>query len=397
MRRKIVAAGHICLDITPAIPGEAGRSIREYLSPGSLLNVGAADIHTGGSVANTGLAMRLLGEDVHLAGKIGDDAFGKLVQGIVAGTGTAEDAGGKPEQDSATGAAAADGLICRAGETTSYSVVFAPPGIDRIFLHHTGANDTFCSDDVSDDLLEGAALFHFGYPPLMRKMYENDGAELAKLLGRAKAAGAATSLDLALMSEDSDAGRADWERILSRVLPLTDIFVPSAEELFYMLDRLRWRELKASAVASGSNADFTDALDVGRDIIPLAARCLRMGVKILLIKCGASGLYYSAGDEETLRCIGNAAARFPLDASAWANRSGFVPSFIPERILSGTGAGDTCVAAFLTAILRGYEPEMSAKLAAAEGASVLASYDALGGLKSLEELEQKILAGWKRR
>ena len=36
-----------------------------------------ADIHTGGSVANTGTAMKLLGADVRLAGMVGDDDFGK--------------------------------------------------------------------------------------------------------------------------------------------------------------------------------------------------------------------------------------------------------------------------------------------------------------------------------
>ena len=47
----------------------------------------AASVHTGGSVANTGLALKLLGNDVTLLGKIGSDAFGRMVQGILAGYG----------------------------------------------------------------------------------------------------------------------------------------------------------------------------------------------------------------------------------------------------------------------------------------------------------------------
>ena len=51
----------------------------ELLSPGKLLEVGAADVHTGGSVANTGLAMKKLGADVSLMGKVGKDAFGNMI------------------------------------------------------------------------------------------------------------------------------------------------------------------------------------------------------------------------------------------------------------------------------------------------------------------------------
>lgn len=59
-------------------------------------------------------------------------------------------------------------------------------------------------------------------------------------------------------------------------------------------------------------------------------------------------------------------------------------------MLSGTGAGDTSIAAFLTAVLAGYSPEMSMHLAAAAGASCVAAYDALSGLKPFAELEQRI-------
>ena len=43
------------------------------------------------------------------------------------------------------------------GEGTSYSIVLAPPGIDRVFLHHPGANDTFCADDVNYALVSHGA------------------------------------------------------------------------------------------------------------------------------------------------------------------------------------------------------------------------------------------------
>ena len=90
-KKKIIAAGHICLDITPVIPSrEGGMEAGGLLSPGRLINVGVADIHTGGSVANTGIAMKLLGADVYLAGKIGADAFGGMIESIAAKYGAAD-------------------------------------------------------------------------------------------------------------------------------------------------------------------------------------------------------------------------------------------------------------------------------------------------------------------
>ena len=46
--------------------------------PGKLIHMEGADVHTGGSVANTGLALKILGNDVMLMGKAGADAFGGM-------------------------------------------------------------------------------------------------------------------------------------------------------------------------------------------------------------------------------------------------------------------------------------------------------------------------------
>ena len=50
MKKKVIAAGHICLDITPVFPGKKVDQLTDILSPGKLLNVNEADVHTGGSV-----------------------------------------------------------------------------------------------------------------------------------------------------------------------------------------------------------------------------------------------------------------------------------------------------------------------------------------------------------
>ena len=52
------------------------------------------------------------------------------------------------------------------------------------------------------------------------------------------------------------------------------------------------------------------------------------------------------------------------------------------------------IAAFLTAVLRGYGPADCTALAAAEGACCVTAYDALGDIRPIEELMERIRAGW---
>ncbi|MBE5802053.1 MAG: carbohydrate kinase family protein [Clostridiales bacterium] len=367
--KRILAAGHICIDVTPVFP-HAHLSFAEALSPGKLTHVDAADIHTGGSVANTGLALKLLGADVQLAGKVGDDPFGAMIADRLRKYG------------------AESGLLVDKSGSTSYSIVIAPPGVDRIFLHHPGVNDTFISRDIPEAMLEAADHLHFGYPPLMRRMYENDGEELFSLLRRAKLLGLSTSLDMAAMDPASEAGQLDWQTILSRILPLVDFFVPSIEELCFMLDRPRYDDWLRRADGS----EITRVLDPQEDIAPLAEKCLALGAKAVLLKCGAPGMYLCTADAGALSSAGRRAG---LDAAAWANHRSFHRSYKPGRILSGTGAGDTSIAAFLLAMLEGCPPDECVQLAAATGACCVQAYDALSGLQPLEELRQRIAQGWE--
>ncbi len=360
---KVISAGHICLDITPIFPsGHSYDRIGDLLVPGKLIRMDAASVHTGGSVANTGLALELLGNDVTLLGKVGCDAFGGMVQSILAGYG-------------------AGGLITDAQSSTSYSVVLAVPGTDRIFLHNPGANDTFSASDIPEEALADAAVFHFGYPTLMKRMYEENGAELKNMFMRVKSEGIATSLDLAAIDAQSDAGRADWRKILGGVLPYVDFFVPSFEELCYMLDRPSYDALTAKG------GDITEQEGVLQTADILAQKCLDLGCGAALIKCGLSGMVYRTGCRERMAGIG---ARLRLNVDEWTGRAGVQPCFKAEIVRSATGAGDVSIAAYLTALMNGETPGDCAKVAAAEGAASVSSYDALGGILPLDELKKRI-------
>ena len=373
MGKKVIVAGHACLDITPLFPqNQQAAKLGNILSPGKLIQMEGVDIHAGGAVSNTGMAMKMLGADVCLMAKTGSDEFGKIISDIYAAQG------------------ADSGIIVQEGQNTSYSVVLALPGIDRIFLHDPGCNHTFSFEDLPKEKLLGTDLFHFGYPPLMKKMYEDTGSELVRMMKYMKAQGPATSLDLAFVDGESDAGAADWKEILSRVLPYVDFFVPSIEELCFMLDRDRYEAWKTKA----GDEDISFSLDVQRDIRPLADKCMELGAKVLLLKCGAPGLYYRTTEVKRLEGLETALG---ISAEDWSDREGFEASYQPERVLSGTGAGDTTIAAFLTAMLEGYPFEMCIHLAAAEGASCVEAYDALGGIRPLKELASRIEKGWKKQ
>ncbi|MDR1134671.1 MAG: carbohydrate kinase family protein [Clostridiales Family XIII bacterium] len=372
MDKKAIVAGHICIDITPIFPSGKNGRISEILVPGKLIQMGDSDVHTGGAVANTGLAMKKFGIDVTLMGKTGRDEFGEMIGGVLDKHG-------------------ADARMIRSDKTsTSYSVVLAVPGNDRIFLHNPGANDTFCCSDIPQEALRECALFHFGYPTIMKSMYASEGEELLKMMQMMKQNGIATSLDMAVVDPDSDAGKVDWRIILNKVLPFVDFFMPSIEELGFMLERERFMQWQTRA----GGGDIAEILSIEEDVKPLADRCMLMGAKVLLIKCGAPGLYYRTADEEIMRHVGVKAG---LDIEKWSGKAGFEDSYEPERLLSGTGAGDACIAAFLSAMLKGREPEMCIHMAAAAGAACVAAYDALSGLPSFEVLEAKVHAGWSKK
>lgn len=368
MKKKIVSAGHICLDIIPVFPDENKTSnIEKVLIPGTLVQVDPAQIHTGGSVANTGLALKRLGLNVSLIAKTGTDAFGTIISDIL------------KQYD-------ADGIVQDPDSSTSYSVVLSIPGLDRIFLHNPGANNTFCSDDVSDEELQDTALFHIGYPSVMKKLYENDGAELETLLKRVKSKGIATSLDLAAIDPKSEAGQLDWNCILEKIIPYVDFFVPSFEELLFMMDKKLYFELEHI------KQDVTDHLDMELYVKPMTDRLLDMGAKVILIKCGTSGMYLRSNQKEVLQEIGN---KLDLSLDNWADLTYIQPCYKAENLRSANGAGDASIAAFLAALTENRSPLDCVKLAAAEGACAVTEYDALSGVKPLQELDQKLQSGWE--
>ena len=369
---NVVVAGHLCLDIYPDMSGSTPEQFRKAFMPGHLMRVGSISFATGGPVSNTGLALHKLGIATQVMGKVGDDFSGQVIRQIITGY--------SPHL--------VEGMIVDPSVSTSYTIVISPPGIDRILLHCPGANDSFSADDVRYDLLADADLFHFGYPPLMRRMYEPDGWQLAEIFRRAKALGVITSLDMAFPDPASAAGQADWRSILELALPHVDIFMPSIEEILLMLRRPTYEALFQQA--EGGNLLPLITLDLLSD---LGCELLNMGARIIGLKLGDRGLYLHTAQLSSLTDMGRAR---PSHLEAWADKKLWSACFVVD-VVGTVGSGDATIAGFLSALLRDSSPEQAVTAAVAVGACNVEAADTLSGIRTWEQTRQRIADGWQKR
>lgn len=366
---QVVVAGHICLDIIPSFRRNDISEMKDIFIPGKLINMSGVKVSTGGPVSNTGIALSILGINTKLMGKIGSDYFGEGVLKIL------------KERN------ADDGMIVVEGEDTSYTLVIVPPGFDRIFLHNPGANNTFCADDINYELVQQAKIFHFGYPPLMKSIYENNGKELIEIFKRVKEKGVTTSLDMSLPDASSESGKVNWEKVLVDLLPYVDIYLPSVEETMFMIKREEFNYLNKNA----SGHDILDKLDINR-LQCLGEKLISFGAKIAVVKCGIKGYYIRTQSKEILNNMGKTK---PADIDNWSNRELHEESFHVLNIASATGSGDCSIAGFLAAFLNGMTIEGSIRIACAMGGQNVQVYDALSGIKTWEETICMI-PGWKK-
>jgi sugar/nucleoside kinase (ribokinase family) len=357
----IVVAGHLCIDLLPRmanIPPEA------LTQAGKLFEVGPMDVSTGGAVSNTGLALHRLGIDVTLLSCVGDDMIGRMIIDFL-----------NLRDPSLTRL-----IQMVRGENSSYSVVLSPQQLDRIFLHHPGTNASFGVASIDFSLVEAAKIVHVGYPPILPRLYDNDGRELIGIFSRLKSHGVVTSLDMSLPDVASPAGRANWKGILETTLPYVDVFIPSFEEICFMLRKDDFISA-AGAVHRLLTRDYVDELL--RELID-------MGVAFAGVKCGVDGIGFRSADRARVDAL---RSRIELDAT-WDNAHVIQPSFAVD-VVGTTGAGDSAYAGFLAALMNGESAQESLKWACAVGACNVETADATSGIRTRVETTQRIAQGWQ--
>ena len=368
----IVIAGHACIDLIPKF-NTGANAITDVLSPGKLVDVGAMVTATGGSVPNTGGALHRFGLNTVFVSRVGKDILGDALISIL------KERGGDISHISVS-----------ESDSTSYSVVINIPGIDRIFLHCPGANDTFDISDVPFDVLENSRMFHFGYPPLMRSMFEDGGDRVSAIFERAKETGVTTSLDMARPDPNSPAGKVDWRSLLRKTLPFVDIFLPSVDELIYMIDRDRFETFDAAMNAGVPLGGLTrDDLAAYSDIL------IDMGVAVVVMKLGDAGLYIHTTSDSDRFSREKFGAAAPEKIAEWCGIR-ISESCFKVDLVGAVGAGDCTIAGFLAGVLEGQSPTEAAISAVGAGACNVECADALSGIPTWDALQNRIADGWEK-
>lgn len=213
------------------------KPVNKIPEKGRLELVDTLGLYTGGCAASASIDMSIIGRDVAIIGKIGNDGFGMFMKNSLEqkGVGT-------------------KGLIVDPEGATSASLVIVTPDGERSFLHCTGSNGTFVEADIPYDVIAESKLVFVAGTMLMPAF---DGEDCALFLKKSKEMGKTTALDTAWDS------RGRWMKVLAPCMPYIDIFLPSYEE----------------AVELSGKTDPEEIADSFLD----------MGPKIVVIKLGRDG------------------------------------------------------------------------------------------------------------
>ena len=321
--------GYLCLDLLPTL-GEG----QFVFVPGQLRECGAMRASVGGVVGNTGGAVARLRVPAKIRGAVGEDAFGVTIREMMSPLMQ----NGKLD------------LFVMKGGATATTVVLNPPGQDRMFLVSTGVNDLIDSSTFDADYRKGLRLLHFGYPPICPAMTRNNGAELRKLYAACAAEGVLTSLDMSLPSPGSFSYTMDWVAYLKNLLPLTNLFCPSIDELRFML----------RASESATPDDLLDQL-------------FALGAQAVFLKMGADGAKIRTADTSDME------TRFP---AGWRNVNHFLPA-AKVKVYGTTGAGDSAIAGLLAGLDMGYSAVKAAELGTKTAERVISNPAGTAGLQPL--------------
>ena len=227
---KVVCLGILVADVV-------AKSVDDVPGRGELGIVEKIELHTGGCAGNTGAALRKLGVDTALIGKVGNDGFGDYIV---------------KEMDKC--GLNVKGIKRDREVNTSSSLALVEKDGERRFIHCYGADGTFTEDDVDWDIIRGCKILHIAGSLLMPIF---DGIQTAHVLKKARSMGITTSLDTAW-----DA-KGKWRETIEPSLKYIDIFLPSIEE-----------------------ARMITGLDTAEEI---ADFFLKYGMKIVGLKMGSKG------------------------------------------------------------------------------------------------------------
>ena len=240
--------------------------------------VDSIQLFNGGNAMTSAVNASKLGLSAAVAGKIGSDAFGDFIKGVLLSNNVN-----------------CDGLVTDDEVQTSASVVISDSDGERTFLHCIGANGTFSIEDIRRDVIERAKAVFVTGSFLMDTF---DGEQTMEFLRRCKDMKKITALDVCWDSK----GR--WSELLFPVLPYVDIFMPSVDEA---------RELAKCS-----------------DVEKMSDRFIQYGAKTVLIKLGKDGCYLRENSETSGYIIPACKNITPVDTTGAGDSfcSGFLTAYL---------------------------------------------------------------------
>lgn len=244
-----------------------------------------------GTAGGTAIVLSRLGAEVRSFGAVGDDPIADTLLALLSREGV--DVGG---------------LVRKAGQQTSSSVIPVRPNGDRPAWHCIGANGAFTIDDLPPAAFDGCTHVHLGGPEFL------GGEAAGQLLAAARSAGATTSLDI-LAPGDPDL--LAW---VADALPHTDYLLPNDEQVLGFSG--------AASLAEGARA-----------LVDAGAGCVA-------VTQGSKGALVVTADEVIE-----------------------VPAY-PIEVVDTTGCGDAFSAGFLRGLSLGRDLRGAAELGCAAAAQV---------------------------
>lgn len=190
--------------------------------PGELVLSDRIAVFPGGNALNTAIALRRLGENVAVAGSIGDDALGRLLLDQIQTQGLD-----------------VRGLRLEPAGWTASTFILRAEGEDRRFIHSLGVAATFTGEYVLPELIpDNGIMLIGGY----LKLGAWDDNMLAELMCQARRRNCKVVLNICI-AQDSG---VDPGRCLS-LLEHVDVFVPNEDEACILTGEVV-RELQAKAL-----------------------------------------------------------------------------------------------------------------------------------------------------
>ena len=115
-----------------------------------------------------------------------------------------------------------------------------------------------------------------------------------------------------------------------------------------------------------------------------------MGCKMMILKSGHRGFYIKTDSKESFETLG---AAKPGDGDNWSSRELWSPAFKSSHFSSAAGSGDSSIAGFLSAFLRGLTIEEAIKYAVCCGMQNVQVLDAVSGIKPWDETTKMLQDG----